>query len=177
MNPHSSKFASIFLTVNFRGALLTFTSINIQNLIKWTSPNLHLCSLAIRVFNSEKDFRLTAKDVEGIKLDADLVVLSACHTAHGTINSEGVIGLARAFQVAGARSIVTALWAIPDNATKKFMEEFYANLCFGHPVADAIRTTQVKMSASEEFYDLINWGSFKVFGANARIMEFSQPKN
>ena len=105
-----------------------------------------------------------------MELDADLVVLSACHTARGQINSEGVLGLARAFQIAGARSVVTALWAIPDGATEYFMKQFYGNLRRGQPIADAIRTTQVTMLESQDFNDVINWGSFKVFGANAKIM-------
>ena len=120
--------------------------------------------------DSYKDKHLTVEDVEGLNLDADLVVLSACHTALGQINSEGVLGLTRAFQTAGARSVVTALWAIPDEATKYFMEHFYGNLRQGQPVADAIRATQVTMHESEEFSDVIEWGSFKVFGANAVIM-------
>ncbi len=120
--------------------------------------------------DSNRDCRLTVEDVEKMKLDADLVVLSACHTARGQINSEGVVGLARAFQIAGARSIVTALWAIPDGATKYFMELFYDNLGCGHPVADAIRATQVTMLEGQDFCEVINWGSFKVFGANARVM-------
>ena len=119
---------------------------------------------------SHKDNHLTARDVEDIKLDADLVVLSACHTARGEINSEGVLGLARAFQTAGARSVVTALWAITDKATKYFMEHFYGNLRQGRPVADAIHATQVTMQASATFSDVVKWGSFKVFGANAVIL-------
>ena len=119
---------------------------------------------------SHEDYHLTAGDVESLQLDADLVVLSACHTARGTINSEGVVGLARAFQIAGARSIVTALWAIPDRATQCFMEHFYDNLSDGLAVADAIRATQVKMQENKDFNGVINWGSFKVFGANAKIM-------
>ena len=107
--------------------------------------------------------------MESLQLDADLVVLSACHTARGTINSEGVVGLARAFQIAGARSIVTALWAIPDKATQSFMEHFYDNLGDGLAVADAIRAAQAKMQVNKDFNEVINWGSFKVFGANAKI--------
>ena len=118
---------------------------------------------------SNEDYHLTAGDVESLQLDADLVVLSACHTARGTINSEGVVGLARAFQIAGARSIVTALWAIPDRATQFFMEHFYHNLGDGLAVADAIRATQAKMHENKVFNEVINWGSFKVFGANAKI--------
>ena len=129
----------------------------------------HRRSLCFHI-HSYEDYHLTAEDVESMQLDADLVVLSACHTARGKINSEGVVGLARAFQVAGARSIVTSLWAIPDDATKYFMENFYDNLRNGLAVADAIRATQVTMQNTEAYKDVINWGSFKVFGANAKIM-------
>ena len=143
----------------------------------YTKPNSHypklqeiLCTTISLFIRSYKDCHLTAKDVESMELDADLVVLSACHTARGQINSEGVLGLARAFQIAGARSVVTALWAIPDGATEYFMKQFYGNLRRGQPIADAIRTTQVTMLESQDFNDVINWGSFKVFGANAKIM-------
>lgn len=129
-----------------------------------------MCAAIFLFTHSHKDYHLTAEDLESLQLDADLVVLSACHTARGKINSEGVVGLARAFQVAGARSIVTALWAIPDGATQFFMERFYDNLRDGLAVADAICATQMKMQENEDFKEVINWGSFKVFGANAKIM-------
>jgi len=54
----------------------------------------------------EDDFLLTMADVLNVKLRATLVVLSCCHSGRGKIKAEGVVGLARAFLGAGARSVV-----------------------------------------------------------------------
>ena len=64
----------------------------------------------------EKDFLLTMADVLKAKLDAKLVVLSCCHSGRGKIKAEGVVGIARAFLGAGARSVIASLWAIDDDA-------------------------------------------------------------
>ena len=98
-----------------------------------------------------------------------MVVLSACHTARGEINSEGVLGLARAFLMAGAKSVVTALWAIPDEATKHFMKQFYSNLSDGQPVANALARTMCQMQDEDAFKNVVHWGSFKILGANQRV--------
>ena len=52
---------------------------------------------------------------------AKLVVLSCCHSGRGEIKAEGVVGIARAFMGAGARSVLVSLWAIDDEATLEFM--------------------------------------------------------
>jgi len=81
---------------------------------------------------------------ESIRLKADLVVLSACETALGnTSGGEGMIGLTRAFQFAGARSIIASYWNIDDWATAIFMEKFYRNLKDGMNKAEALRQAQI----------------------------------
>ena len=73
---------------------------------------------------------LTALEAQQLDLSGtDLIVLSACETSLGSsTRGEGMLGLQRAFQVAGVRTAVTSLWSVDDNATEVLMVEFYKNL-------------------------------------------------
>jgi CHAT domain-containing protein len=73
--------------------------------------------------------RLTVADLYGLKLDADLVTLSACETALGKLaNGDDVVGFTRGLLYAGSSSIVSSLWSVDDLATRDLMVSFYANL-------------------------------------------------
>ena len=62
-----------------------------------------------------------------MNIPADLVVLSGCETGRGKIyQAEGIIGLTRAFMVAGAPRVLCSLWKVDDEATRALMTEFYA---------------------------------------------------
>ncbi len=82
--------------------------------------------------------------LEDVRLDAELVTLSACQTAIGKeLGPEGMAGLTRAFQYAGARSIVASLWDVPDEPTASLMRDFYANLARGLPKDESLRRAQL----------------------------------
>jgi CHAT domain-containing protein len=81
-----------------------------------------------------------------MRLDADLVVLSACETALGEdLHGEGLIGLTRAFQYARARSVVASLWAVPDDSTATLMRIFHDSLHAGSSIDKALRNAQLSL--------------------------------
>lgn len=110
-----------------------------------------------------------------VRLDADLVVLSACRSGLGReLSGEGLIGLTRAFQIAGARAVVASLWNVADSATAALMVRFYRNLRRGVPADEALRGAQVDLlrgpvevpgegerDLSAPYY----WAAFQLFGA------------
>ncbi len=95
---------------------------------------------------AREDGILTAEEVQALDLrGTELVVLSACETGLGTLESgQGVLGLQRAFQAAGARAVVASLWRVDDAATTVLMEQFYTNLWDKKlPKLEALRQAQL----------------------------------
>jgi CHAT domain-containing protein/Tfp pilus assembly protein PilF len=87
-----------------------------------------------------EDGFLRLDEVTCLRLNADLVVLSACRTGGGRLDpGEGVSGLARAFLYAGSRGVVCSLWAVDDETTEALMTDFYRRIRGGRPAADALR--------------------------------------
>ena len=114
---------------------------------------------------SEEHYLLTMAEISQVRLRAKLVVLSCCHSARGQIRSEGVVGIARAFLGSGARSVLVALWAIEDLATKKFMGRFYEHLVRGESASEALHQTMKWMRANG-FSDVSQWAPFMLIGDN-----------
>ena len=119
--------------------------------------------------SEEKDFLLTMADVLEAKLRARLVVLSCCHSAHGEIKAEGVVGISRAFLGAGARSVLVSLWGIDDEATFLFMKHFYKELVKGRRVSEALNQAMKCMRESEEFGEVKYWAPFVLIGDDVTL--------
>jgi CHAT domain-containing protein len=96
-----------------------------------------------------------AKDLYGLDLNANLVVLSACQTSAGELNrGEGIISLARSFTYAGATSIVTSLWNVREKTNKEIIYDFYKLLKKGKSKDEALRTAKLNYigNLSQENY-------------------------
>jgi CHAT domain-containing protein len=92
------------------------------------------------------DGLLTADEIAEMDLEAELVVLSACNTGAGRLaNSEGVVGLTRAFLHAGAEEVAVSLWGVSDLTTADFMRQFYGRLSAGVEPAAALREAKLEM--------------------------------
>ena len=91
----------------------------------------------------EDDEILTALEISNLEFkELDLVVLSACQTALGDVDSEGVYGLQRGFKKAGANTILMSLDKVDDEATKILMVEFYRNLMSGKTKHQSLKDAQ-----------------------------------
>lgn len=113
-----------------------------------------------------QDGFLRLNDIYGLKLDADLVVLSACETALGRdIRGEGLIGLTQGFLSAGARSLVASLWQVPDRATAELMTQFYRYLLTdGLRPAEALRRAQLWSASQRRYRHPYYWAGFVLVG-------------
>ena len=93
----------------------------------------------------QDDGLLTAREIYGLRLDADLVVLSACRSGSGRVIGDGIATFARAFIYAGAPSIVASLWDVADEPTNQLLPQFYRAWLGGASKARALRAAQLRL--------------------------------
>ena len=96
----------------------------------------------------QDDGLLTLSKVLDLRLDAEMVVLSACVTGRGeAMEGEGVVNFVRAFHQAGARSVVVSLWEVASEVAEDFMARFYKHLQAGKPKAEALSMARKEIKA------------------------------
>jgi CHAT domain-containing protein len=114
--------------------------------------------------DSTEDGFLQVREIYSLRLNTDMVVLSACQTGKGKLeHGEGVVGLPRVFFYAGARSVVTSLWNINDESTAEFMKYYYGFLSEGKNKGYALRLAKMKMISSH-FSHPYYWAAFVLNG-------------
>ena len=94
---------------------------------------------------SGTDGFLTSQEVYGLDLNADLVVLSACRSAGGSVTGDGISAFARAFIYAGTASLVASLWDVADEPTNRLLPDFYRSWLAGESKSRALRAAQLRL--------------------------------
>jgi CHAT domain-containing protein len=116
--------------------------------------------------DDKEDGYLTMREVFDLKLNADLVVLSACKSGLGQrIRGEGVTGLSRSFFGAGASSVLVSLWNVYDRSTSDFMSSFYSEMETAKlNKAAALKAARRKMILSKKYSHPYYWSPFILIG-------------
>jgi CHAT domain-containing protein len=133
------------------------------------NENPGLSAIVLSMFDERgepEDGYLRLRDVYGLRLPAELVVLSACNTALGRpVGGEGLVGIVRGFMYAGARRVVASLWKVDDDATGEMMGRFYREvLRSDRSPAAALRQAQLAMWRQERWRPPFYWAAFVLQG-------------
>ena len=142
--------------------------ISTHNVLDTTNPALS--GLVLSLVNqdgSARDGLLSLEDVHELRLNADLVVLSACETALGkSEQGEGLMSLTRSFLHAGAARVLATLWRVDDEATAQLLRHFYRGLWHaGLSPAAALRQAQLAVRREPRWNSPFYWASFVLQGA------------
>src|SRR5258706_5464732 len=128
--------------------------------------------------SSGDDGILEASEIVHLHTNADLIVLSACDTAVGRLQGEeGIANLSLAFQLAGAKTVVSTLWSIEETTALYLMKRFYAHLAQKDTVASALTAAKKDMlktfgAQAIPYY----WASFRLEGAGDHPINFDSKK-
>jgi CHAT domain-containing protein len=125
---------------------------------------------AVILSRHDTQYKLYARDVIDIPIHADLVTLSACHSAGArTYNGEGLIGFAWAFLQAGAHAVVGGLWDVSDSSTGPLMSGFYGDIAEGRDPVHSLRAAKLDLLRNyPRFRRPYYWGPFQLYLGAAR---------
>jgi CHAT domain-containing protein len=113
--------------------------------------------------DAANDGSLTVGEIYGLRLNADLVTLSACDTGlTRAMNGDDLIGMTRGFLYAGSSNIVASLWEVDDEATSALMQAFYSKLKAGSTKKEALR--QAQLSLWSRYPQPLFWAAFYLTG-------------
>jgi CHAT domain-containing protein len=139
-----------------------------HGLLDATHPELS--GLVLSMVNRDgqpEDGFLRLHEIYNLKLNAEVVTLSACETALGLdVRGEGLVGLVRGFMYAGSPQIVASLWNVRDRATAELMRRFYEGLLKRRLTPEAaLRSAQLSMRKDPRWSQPYFWAAFTLYGA------------
>jgi CHAT domain-containing protein len=136
----------------------------------WVDPSRPTRSALALAFDESGSNLLLCEEVFTLRVPADLTVLSACETGRGAVyRSEGIVGLAQAFMLAGSPRVLVSLWKVDDRATRSLMLEFYRAWRpeGGEPgltAAAALKRAQAHVRSQEKWKHPYYWAAWVLWG-------------
>jgi CHAT domain-containing protein/tetratricopeptide (TPR) repeat protein len=166
------------IKTNYKKALINTDKMAIVAEFKNKAPQarfIHLATHAVAQLNDSiastiafADDNISLKEIYGLQLNNELVVLSACETGVGKfMASEGNLSLARAFYYAGSKNVINSLWKVDDESSGKIFTEFYKNLNDNESVSAALHSAKINYlkTATKEKQSPYYWSTFVCIGS------------
>jgi CHAT domain-containing protein len=142
-----------------------FVHVASHGLMNEENPELSGIVFATPDNRTKEDGVLYSGEIYNLRLNADLVVLSACESGLGAIaKGEGMLGLTRGFLFAGARNVVVSLWQVGDKSTANLMVQFYRNILEGRQYSAALRAAKLALITGKTYAHPLEWSSFVLTG-------------
>ena len=113
---------------------------------------------------------LYPEEVEKLHISPALVVLSSCDSGRGTVKADGIQGMARAFILAGAQSVLTTLWKIPDESASVFMQFFYQYLRDEMKSSFALQKAILSVRCFAKYSQYIHWSGYQLTGRDIQFL-------
>ena len=111
-----------------------------------------------------KNVLLYPEDIEQLTISPPLVVLSSCDSGRGTVKADGILGMARAFILAGAQAVLTTLWRVPNESASVFMQFFHQYLMDGLKASLALQKATLSVRCFTKYSQYIHWSGYQLTG-------------
>ena len=125
---------------------------------------------SLRYHEDESKLLLYASEIESLRLQSCLVILSSCDSGRGKFKGDEIQGMSRSFLLAGAAAVMTSLWKVPDQSASYFMQYFYCYLLDGHTSSVSLQKSIQSIRSIHHFSQIIHWGGYQLTGSDVRIV-------
>ena len=117
----------------------------------------------------ERSVLIYPEDIEQMAISPALVVLSSCDSGRGAVKADGILGMARAFILAGAQAVMTTLWRVPDESAAVFMKFFYQYLVDGNTASKSLQKAMLSVRSFSKYSGFIHWSGYQLTGREVEV--------